>query len=78
MVCRRDPDQDVLPFCRAAGSRPRQVPGPFVVEKQEAGVERYGAGGLGVSLRVTVTACARGHALPTCLPARQHRATATH
>lgn len=32
-----------------------------------------GAGGLGVSLRVTVTACARGHALPTCPPARQHR-----
>lgn len=31
------------------------------------------AGGLGVSLRVTVTACARGHALPTCPPARQHR-----
>lgn len=31
-----------------------------------------GAGGLGVSLRVTVTACARGHALPTCPPARQH------
>lgn len=30
------------------------------------------AGGLGVSLRVTVTACARGHALPTCPPARQH------
>lgn len=30
-----------------------------------------GAGGLGVSLRVTVTACARGHALPTCPPARQ-------
>lgn len=30
-----------------------------------------GAGGLGVSLRVTVIACARGHALPTCPPARQ-------
>lgn len=30
------------------------------------------AGGLGVSLRVTVIACARGHALPTCPPARQH------
>lgn len=35
----------------------------------QGGVAR--AGGLGVSLRVTVTACARGHALPTCPPARQ-------
>ena len=65
---------DVLP-CRGAASRPRQAAGPFVVEKREAGLERYAkaelprcrrAGGLGVSLRVTVTACARGHALPTC------------
>lgn len=30
------------------------------------------AGGLGVSLRVTVNACARGHALPTCPPTRHH------
>lgn len=46
---------------------------------QKLGGPEVGAGGLGVSLRVTVTACARGHALPTCSPARhqhsQHSST---
>lgn len=50
----------------------KKVFGGHIGEKWGPEGAFFGAGGLGVSLRVTVTACARGHALPTCPPARQH------